>query len=93
MLTNCHSVLSLCQVIDLMLAHPQLGKMLAHPSISYGAKQLYARGIYEDDTRPNLCRPVRELLEGDEPAALLTVNDKKLSAPLRVRLRLKEQQQ
>lgn len=76
-----------------MLAHPQLGKMLAHPSVSYGSKQLYARGIYEEDSRPNLAKPVRELLEGDEPAALLTVNDKKLSASLRVRLRLKEPQQ
>ncbi|WIA10224.1 hypothetical protein OEZ85_010426 [Tetradesmus obliquus] len=84
---------TLQQVIDLMLAHPQLGKMLAHPSVSYGSKQLYARGIYEEDSRPNLAKPVRELLEGDEPAALLTVNDKKLSASLRVRLRLKEPQQ
>jgi ubiquitin-activating enzyme E1 C len=73
-----------------MLDHPVLGKMLAHPSISYEAKQLYARGVFEAETRPNLGKPVAELLDGvaDGPV-LLTVNDKKLSAPLRVRLRLK----
>lgn len=65
-----------------------LGKMMAHPSVTYGTKQLYSRGIFEADTRPNLEKPVSELLEG-ETTALLTVNDKKLSAPLRVRLRLK----
>lgn len=76
------------QVIELMLAHPVLGKMLAHPSVSYGAQQLYARGIFEADTRPNLARPVGELL-GGQADVLLNVNDKKLSAPLRVRLRLR----
>eukprot|EP00775_Hariotina_reticulata_P010952 gene10952-11106_t len=82
---------TLQQVIDLMLAHPVLGNMLAHPSISYGSKQLYARGVFEAETRPNLEKPVAELLDGgaDGPV-LLTVNDKKLSAPLRVRLKLKQ---
>lgn len=70
-----------------MLAHPVLGKMLAHPSVSYGTKQLYVRGVFEADTKPNLKKPVSELLEG-ESTVLLTVNDKKLNAPLRVRLRL-----
>eukprot|EP00879_Flechtneria_rotunda_P023907 GHRR01025319.1.p1 GENE.GHRR01025319.1~~GHRR01025319.1.p1 ORF type:complete len:346 (+),score=71.39 GHRR01025319.1:248-1285(+) len=79
---------TLQQVIDLMLQHPVLGNMLAHPSVSYGTKQLYARGIYEADTKPNLSRPVAELLNG-EANTLLTVNDKKLNVPLRVRLRLK----
>jgi len=44
----------------------------------------------EAETRPNLGKAVAELLDGaaDGPV-LLTVNDKKLNAPLRVRLRLK----
>lgn len=85
---NAPASSTLQQVIDLMLEHPVLGKMMAHPSVTYGTKQLYSRGIFEADTRPNLEKPVSELLEG-ETTALLTVNDKKLSAPLRVRLRLK----
>ncbi len=78
------------QVIDLMLAHPSLGRLLAHPSVSHGPTPLYMRGVMEEDTRQNLTRPVRELLggEGVGAAVQLTVNDKKLSAPLRVRLRL-----
>jgi ubiquitin-activating enzyme E1 C len=73
-----------------MLAHPTLGRLMAHPSVSHGATPLYMRGVLEEGTRANLGRPVAELLRGEglEAAALLTVNDKKLSAPLRVRLRL-----
>lgn len=79
-----------------MLQHPDLGKMMAHPSVTYGTQQLYSRGVFEADTRPNLVKPIAELLGngngGDASSAaavLLTVNDKKLSAPLRVRLRLR----
>jgi ubiquitin-activating enzyme E1 C len=73
-----------------MMAHPSLGRLLAHPSVSFGATPLYMRGVMEEDTRPNLGRPVAGLLggEGVDSAVVLTVNDKKLSAPLRVRLRL-----
>ena len=71
-----------------MLQHSVLGKMMAHPSVTYGTKQLYSRGVFEAETRPNLEKPIAELLDG-ETTALLTVNDKKLSAPLRVRLRLR----
>lgn len=81
----------LSQVIDVMLQHPQLGPLLAHPSISHGFSNLYMRGVFEAETRPNLAKPMRELIEGEE-SVLLTVNDKKLSAPLRVRLRLNHMQ-
>lgn len=70
-----------------MLKHPVLGKLMAHPSVSYGTKQLYMRGVFEADTKPNLNKSILQLLEG-ERTVLLTVNDKKLNAPLRVRLRL-----
>jgi NEDD8-activating enzyme E1 len=75
-----------------MLGHPHLGRLLAHPSVSHGATPLYMRGVLEGDTRSNLGRPAAELLGGagsaGSPPATLTVNDKKLHAPLRVRLRL-----
>jgi ubiquitin-activating enzyme E1 C len=70
-----------------MLAHPQLGPMLAHPTVSYGTTNLYMRGVLEAETRPNLARPLSELLSQEDASPVLTVNDKKLSAPLRVRLR------
>jgi ubiquitin-activating enzyme E1 C len=82
----CQRVL---QVIDLMLQDPVLGKLMVHPSVTYGATQLYSRGVFEADTKPNLEKPIAQLLGGGETTALLTVNDKKLSAPLRVRLRLR----
>jgi len=73
-----------------MLSHPTLGRLIAHPSISHGATPLYMRGVMEEDTRANLGRPIRGLLggEGVDAAVQVTVNDKKLLAPLRVRLRL-----
>lgn len=78
---------TLQQVIDCMLAHDVLGKMMAHPSVSFGSERLYSRGVFEAATKHNLGKPILELLRG-ERTVLLTVNDKKLSAPLRVRLRL-----
>lgn len=80
----------LTQFIDQLLADPALGKLLAAPSVSYGSTDLYGRGVFEADTRPNLARRLTELLGGPEAAegAVLTVNDKKLRGPLRVRLRL-----
>ena len=74
-----------------MLQHPTLGRLLAHPSVSAGSSPLYMRGAFEEETRPNLARRIVDLLgpgEGTDRAALLTVNDRKLHAPLRVRLRL-----
>ncbi len=59
--------------------------------MSYGSTNLYGRGVFEADTRPNLARRLTELLGGGPEAAegaVLTVNDKKLRGPLRVRLRL-----
>ncbi len=50
-------------VIDAMLSHPTLKPLHAHPSVSYGAHQLYARGVWEEDTKSNLARPITTLLE------------------------------
>lgn len=53
------------------------------------------RGVLEESTRPNLSRRLRDLLpaladvaDGSSSGAVcVTVNDKKLPAPLRVRLK------
>lgn len=71
-----------------MLADHTLGSRLKSPSVSYGAQNLYAHGIYEEETRPNLALPVASLLPKGESSWVLTVNDKKLHAPMRVQLRL-----
>lgn len=68
-----------------MMKEPALSKLLNKPSISYNATPLYAHGVFEDDTKPNLVKRMSELVEEDN--AMLMVNDRKLSAPLRVRLR------
>ncbi len=78
------------QFIDKIRADPVLGKHLAAPSVSYGAVQLYAHGIFEAETRPNLGRRMAELVPVEEAGAggaLLTLNDKKLQGPMRLRLR------
>jgi hypothetical protein len=82
---------TLAELLDILLARlPQL----TAPSVSHGARQLYARGIFEEETRPNLALTLAGLLrEGEAPppqSALLIVNDKRLAGPLRIRLALIE---
>jgi ubiquitin-activating enzyme E1 C len=84
---------TLQDALDAMLADAALGPRLSAPSVSYGGANLYVRGALEAATAPNLDRPLAELL-GAEGAALaagkgvvLTVNDRKLVGPLRVRVR------
>lgn len=36
---------------------------LALPSVSHGARPLYVRGVFEEETRPNLGRAMEELLQ------------------------------
>ncbi len=80
--------------LDAMLADAALGPRLSAPSVSYGGANLYVRGALEAATAPNLGRPLAELLGAEGAAALaggkgvvLTVNDRKLVGPLRVRVR------
>ena len=66
---------------------------LPAPSVSHGIRPLYAHGIYEEETKANLKRPLAELLtEGGVQEPLrnvpLMVNDKKTAWPLRIRLTL-----
>jgi ubiquitin-activating enzyme E1 C len=75
------------QVIDAMMSHPILGQHLKAPSVSLGAVNLYAHGIFEEETRPNLGRIMSDLVPEQPAGVILTVNDKKLHAPMRVHLK------
>lgn len=78
---------TLNDLIQQMLCHPGLGKHLSAPSVSFGTFNLYVRGALEDSTRINLEKPLIELLDGRKQATL-TVNDRQLPGPLRVRVQL-----
>lgn len=82
-------------LIDIMMAHPALvEKKIKSPSIMYGSQPLFAKGIYEEETRQNLDRVMKELLPleavGDK-GVLLTLNDKALAVPTRLVLRYKQE--
>ncbi len=75
------------QVMDAILADPTLGKLVSNPSLSMGATNLNAHGIWEESTRPNLSKRIGDLVPAHANGTVLTINDKKLNAPLRMRLR------
>lgn len=62
---------------------------LAAPSISHGVRPLYVRGVFEEETRPNLSRTIEDLLaEGGVDSAAggctFLVNDRKMTGTLRI---------
>jgi ubiquitin-activating enzyme E1 C len=80
---------TLAALLEVLLA--RFPQQLSAPSVSYGAQPLYVRGVFEEETRPNLARPLAELLQeaGADAAqgVTLLVNDKRMPhGPLRVRL-------
>jgi len=75
---------SLQEAIDQMLQHPLFQNHLSAPSVSYGQKNLYMRGILEDQTLGNLCKPLVDLVDGS--GSILTINDKKMVSPLKVKI-------
>ncbi|MEW5308906.1 MAG: hypothetical protein WDW38_000826 [Sanguina aurantia] len=79
---------TLQQVIDKLMADPTLGAKLTEPSISYGSVNLYAHGIFHAETCLNLPKTISSLVSGD--GAVLTLNDKRLHAPVHVRLRFSD---
>lgn len=100
---ECARGATLRDVIAAIKAHPSMGPRAAHPSVSHGSENLYVRGALEELTRGNLDKGMRELLlgsagaggggggatdDGARVSATLTVNDKQLAAPMRVRLTL-----
>ncbi|KAK9867203.1 hypothetical protein WJX84_006071 [Apatococcus fuscideae] len=77
---------TLQQVIDMLQADPRFEGKLQSPSVSCGSHNLYMRGVFEEETRPNLSKAMKALIGGTQ--AILQINDKKLVAPLRIRLSL-----
>mmetsp|Transcript_17998 Transcript_17998/g.50362 ORF Transcript_17998/g.50362 Transcript_17998/m.50362 type:complete len:133 (+) Transcript_17998:181-579(+) len=83
-----HPSATLQQLIGALMADTEIGPRLSAPSISCGTQNLYMRGALEGMTRENLSKPLSELV--DSSCCILNVNDKKLPATMRVRLRLKD---
>jgi ubiquitin-activating enzyme E1 C len=71
---------------SLVLAHPD---SLAKPSVSFGGKNLYLRGVLESEFKENLTERMSSLM-GNRTDGLIIVNDKKRKKSMRVRLSLKE---
>lgn len=71
-----------------MLADEKLGSFLKAPSLSYGKKLLYMRGVLEKSTRENLDKKMIELV--NESNALLQINDENLNYTLRLKLIYKD---
>eukprot|EP00884_Botryococcus_braunii_P012664 jgi/Botrbrau1/21399/Bobra.0216s0018.1 len=81
---------TLQDVIEVLLEDVVLGPQIKEPSISYGSKNLYMRGVLEEMTRPNLSKKMLDLLEGEQ-SVVLQLNDKALPNPVRIRLKLGSQ--
>jgi ubiquitin-activating enzyme E1 C len=80
---------TLAALLEVLLA--RFPEQLSAPSVSFGSQPLYVRGVFEEETRPNLARTLAELLQeaGADMARGVTlhVNDKKMPhGALRVRL-------
>ncbi|DBA91682.1 hypothetical protein WJX77_006601 [Trebouxia sp. C0004] len=75
------SSMTLQQVIDAISSAKQLDK----PSVSYGAENLYMHGPLEELTRHNLTKVISDLVDGD--GSIIQINDKKLAATLRLKLK------
>ncbi|GJP78008.1 hypothetical protein CLOP_g8341 [Closterium sp. NIES-67] len=100
------STASLQQFIDQLLADPRFAARLQAPSVSFYGSNLYMRApaVLEEATRPNLSKPLKELMDGVGCAngeeggekmgviagGVLNVNDKKLAGVLRVRVSFKD---
>lgn len=83
----CHTFTPLShslQFLDELMQHPSFGDQLKAPSVSMGATPLYMHGAFEAMTRPNLPKPMSELVPTSN--SLLHVNDKALSYTLRIQL-------
>lgn len=76
------------QLIEGLLTGDTLGALKA-PSISVAGSILYMRGPLEASYRPNLAKPLAELLErmpDEEDCVMVIVTDPALPAPVKVRL-------
>lgn len=76
---------TLQQVVDQLMQHPELSGKIKAPSISYGSINLYMRGALEEGTRGNLSKSMVDLVAEASPT--INVNDRALTAPIKVRLK------
>jgi len=76
---------SLGEVVDAIVKDEHLGKHVSAPSVSYGTNNLYMRGVLEEATRENLTRAICSLVDGS--GSVITLNDKLLVGPMRVKLK------
>mmetsp|Transcript_1726 Transcript_1726/g.4037 ORF Transcript_1726/g.4037 Transcript_1726/m.4037 type:complete len:434 (+) Transcript_1726:764-2065(+) len=81
--------MTLQETIDAMLKDEAIGSRVSAPSVSHGADNLYMRGALEAMTRENLSKPLAELL--GSKSCVVSVNDKSLPAPMRVRLCMQDE--
>ena len=75
-------------MIDSLLTGDTLGALRA-PSVSVAGDILYMRGPLEASYRPNLPKPLEDLLErmpDEEDCVMVIVTDPTLPAPVKVRL-------
>jgi len=71
-------------LIDMLMQDGRLEGKLKGPSVFFGPKPLFSRGPLEAVTAPNLAKTMEDLMGGTE--GVLSLNDKRLKAPVRVRL-------
>jgi len=78
---------TLREALDAVAGMPEMrAQGVAAPSLAHGATSLYVRGALEPMYRDNLDRALADLV-GTDPV-VLTVNDRALPGPLRVRVTL-----
>ncbi|CAI6009434.1 unnamed protein product [Closterium sp. NIES-65] len=101
------STATLQQFIVQLLADSRFAARLQAPSVSFYGSNLYLRApaVLEEATRPNLSKPLKELMDGVgcvngeeggekkgvSAGGVLNVNDKKLAGVLRVRVSFKDE--
>ncbi|KAG6551669.1 hypothetical protein Mapa_006756 [Marchantia paleacea] len=77
---------TLQKFIDVLLKDSRFKNKISKPSVSLQGENLYMQAppILEEETRPNLLRPLRTLMGGE--GGILNINDKRLKGILRVQV-------
>ena len=71
--------------LRIIVEHERLRDHVSATTVSYGNSNLYMRGALEHLTRENLPKRLVDLIDVAH-SSLLTINDKKLSSPLKVKV-------
>ncbi|GBG62533.1 hypothetical protein CBR_g30851 [Chara braunii] len=86
------SSVTLKEFIELLPKDPRFKDKISRPSISHQTSNLYMQAppVLEEMTRPNLAKPLKELMDCDEKGGVLNINDKTLVGVLRIHVRFVE---